>query len=314
MAPLPRVFLDIESEEVDGRIVFELFVDKVPNTCENFRCLCTGENAEDLCYRDSIFHRVIADPEFMIQGGDITNHDGTGGRSIYGPQFDDEDLHWRDINERGLLCMANSGANTNSSQFFITLANCEHLNGRHVVFGRVVSGFETLDMFRNVPVDIDDDDRPLKGHEPKIVNCGELVFRKKKKEIEPAGTSLEANDMPMRYPNMSVAASSSTDTSEINKEKEIESEQKEFKHPLLRSRSPRRRQSRSPDDGKSSRKYDRHDRYSKSSHHDRYDRYSESRSRNYESGRLNYERKESSDSDAPIKYKGRGNMKYREKY
>ncbi|KAK9319118.1 cyclophilin-like domain-containing protein [Lipomyces orientalis] len=182
--PLPRVYLDVVSPAATGRIIIELFAKDVPKTCENFRCLCTGERGSELCYKGSIFHRVIADPDFMVQGGDITNGDGTGGLSIYGETFADENINWHQIDARGLVCMANRGPDTNSSQFFITLVPCPELDGKHVVFGRVIpESSHVLDMFASVATDPDSDDRPLPDNEPRIVQCGELVFKKKKKSI-----------------------------------------------------------------------------------------------------------------------------------
>ena len=128
----PHVYVDISIGSVPcGRIVFELFIDLTPKTAENFRGLCTGEygnvglqsNTKKLHYLNSRFHRIIED--FMLQGGDITKGDGTGGYSIYGPQFNDEDFQRRH-SCAGLLSMANSGRNTNASQFFITLKACPH--------------------------------------------------------------------------------------------------------------------------------------------------------------------------------------------
>jgi peptidyl-prolyl isomerase G (cyclophilin G) len=199
-----------------GRVVFELFNDAVPKTSENFRALCTGEKGlsplsdRPLYYKNSIIHRSIAN--FMIQGGDFTKRNGTGGESIYGGPFADEDLT-RPIDSEGLLCMANRGPNTNGSQFFISLRACPHLNGKHVVFGKVIRGFDDV-VPKIAQVSTDEKDRPVV---PVIVyNCGELELRKKAAP-------------PPRDP--SVSASSET---------EDETERKSHK------RHKRRRRSRSP--------------------------------------------------------------------
>ena len=111
----PRVFLDIQSgSDFLGRITIELFSDKTPKTVENFRTICTPSSTQALTYKGSPFHRII--DEFMIQGGDITAGNGTGGISIYGPVFEDENIGWREIDAVGLVCMANRGKGTNSSQ------------------------------------------------------------------------------------------------------------------------------------------------------------------------------------------------------
>ena len=167
-----KVFFDISiGGAAPERVIFGLYGKVVPKTSENFRALCTGENGvgksgKPLHFKGSIFHRII--PNFMIQGGDFTNHNGTGGESIYGNKFNDENFIVRHTGP-GLLSMANAGPNTNGSQFFITTVATAWLDGRHVVFGEVIEGIEIV---KKVEAVGSSSGRPSK--EVTIVESGEL--------------------------------------------------------------------------------------------------------------------------------------------
>ncbi|XP_071526893.1 uncharacterized protein Moca-cyp isoform X1 [Panulirus ornatus] len=220
-----RCFFDIEIDGIpSGRITFELFSDVCPKTCENFRALCTGEMGEGkttskpLHYRGVKFHRVIKD--FMIQAGDFSAGNGTGGESIYGGHFEDENF---DLNHEDpfLLSMANRGKDTNGSQFFITTQPSMHLDGKHVVFGRVVSGYEVVVAVENLPVD--NRSRPL---QPAVIaNCGELVLQR---SVKPKG------EKKRKKKKENVASSDSESEGEKKKKKKKKKEKKQ-KHKKVES-------------------------------------------------------------------------------
>ncbi|PWN48136.1 putative U-snRNP-associated cyclophilin [Violaceomyces palustris] len=175
----PIVYFDIgfanapaPSIKGSNRIVFELYADKVPKTAENFRALCTGEKGQSssgakLHYKGSTFHRVI--PKFMIQGGDFTRGNGTGGESIYGEKFEDENLEGKH-DRPFLLSMANAGPGTNGSQFFVTTVPTPHLNGKHVVFGRVLKGKSVVRRIESTPTGSNDAPHDAVT----IQDCGEI--------------------------------------------------------------------------------------------------------------------------------------------
>ncbi|XP_050236233.1 peptidyl-prolyl cis-trans isomerase CYP63 isoform X2 [Mercurialis annua] len=200
----PFVFFDVS---IDGapveRFVIELFADVAPKTAENFRALCTGEKGigqttgKPLHYKGTLFHRIIRG--FMAQGGDFSKGNGTGGESIYGGKFSDENFILKHDGP-GLLSMANSGPDTNGSQFFLTFKRQPHLDGKHVVFGKVIKGIEVVKKVEHAGTA---DGKPV--HAVKIVDCGESVTQDavgkdagKKKKAGRIPTSDDSSDGKVR--------------------------------------------------------------------------------------------------------------------
>ncbi|EEH16269.1 hypothetical protein PABG_06356 [Paracoccidioides brasiliensis Pb03] len=175
-----KTFFDVKfsdpdtKQAVQERIEFELFDDVVPKTAENFRALCVSRE-DKFGYKGSYFHRII--PGFMIQGGDFTRGNGTGGKSIYGDRFPDENFKLSHKGP-GYLSMANAGPNTNGSQFFITTTETSFLDGRHVVFGKVVQKDKNdnkyIDILKKIEKSGSDQGRITADITPQIVDCGEI--------------------------------------------------------------------------------------------------------------------------------------------
>ncbi|KAI3891212.1 hypothetical protein MKW98_007517, partial [Papaver atlanticum] len=195
----PYVFLDVS---VDGdpaeRMVFELFHDVVPKTAENFRALCTGEKGigpttgKPLHYKGSFFHRIIKG--LMAQAGDFSKRDGSGGESIYGEKFEDESFKLTHDGS-GFLSMANDGPHKNGSQFLITFKAAHHLDGKHVVFGKLVQGRETLKKIEH----IGGSEKGKPECTVKIVNCGEhLEDKKKANKLKANEVSVDADDLEVK--------------------------------------------------------------------------------------------------------------------
>ncbi|XP_032120088.1 NK-tumor recognition protein isoform X7 [Sapajus apella] len=241
----PQCHFDIEiNREPVGRIMFQLFSDICPKTCKNFLCLCSGEKGlgkttgKKLCYKGSTFHRVVKN--FMIQGGDFSEGNGKGGESIYGGYFKDENFILK--HDRAfLLSMANRGKHTNGSQFFITTKPAPHLDGVHVVFGLVISGFEVIEQIENLKTDAAS--RPYA--DVRVIDCGVLatdsvkdVFEKKRKK--PA----HSEDLD--------SSSNSSSSSESSSESEIEHERsrrrKHKRRPKVKRSKKRRKEASSSEE------------------------------------------------------------------
>ncbi len=214
-----------------GRMEFEVFQDTTPKTAKNFIELCRGSTkgtrGNFLTYKNSIFHRVISG--FMAQGGDFERFDGTGGESIYGRKFADENFVRKHVG-RGLLSMANAGRNTNGSQFFITFKSTPFLDGKHVVFGKLVSGMNILDAIERTPTN-PNNDRPRK--EIRITGCGVVEPKAEaKKPAQPAAAAApakqaQAQAQPRAKPPQSPSAAPSQQQQQQAKAQQQQQKQKQ---------------------------------------------------------------------------------------
>ncbi|XP_058144926.1 NK-tumor recognition protein isoform X2 [Dasypus novemcinctus] len=235
----PQCHFDIEiNREPVGRIMFQLFSDICPKTCKNFLCLCSGEKGlgkttgKKLCYKGSTFHRVVKN--FMIQGGDFSEGNGKGGESIYGGYFKDENFILK--HDRAfLLSMANRGKHTNGSQFFITTKPAPHLDGVHVVFGLVISGFEVIEQIENLKTDAAS--RPYA--DVRVIDCGVLATKSTKDVVE------KKRKKPTHSED-SDSSSNSSSSSESSSESEIEHERsrrrKHKRRPKVKHSKKRRKE------------------------------------------------------------------------
>ncbi|KAM6089423.1 NK-tumor recognition protein isoform 3-T3 [Chlamydotis macqueenii] len=233
----PQCFFEIEiNREPVGRIMFQLFSDICPKTCKNFLCLCSGEKGigkttgKKLCYKGTTFHRVVKN--FMIQGGDFSEGNGKGGESIYGGYFKDENFILK--HDRAfLLSMANRGKHTNGSQFFITTKPAPHLDGVHVVFGLVISGFEVIEQIENLKTDTAS--RPYA--DVRVIDCGVLVTKSAK-------DALEKKKRVCSYSEASDSSSSASSSSETSSESEAENERSRRRKRKRRAKTKQSRKRR----------------------------------------------------------------------
>ncbi|XP_044151593.1 NK-tumor recognition protein isoform X3 [Bufo gargarizans] len=215
----PQCFFDVEiNREPIGRIVFQLFSDVCPKTCTNFLCLCTGDKGigkvtgKKLWYKGSTFHRVVKN--FMIQGGDFSEGNGKGGESVFGGYFKDENFILK--HDRAfLLSMANRGKHTNGSQFFITTKPAPHLDGVHVVFGLVISGFEVIEQIESLKTDAAS--RPYA--DVRVIDCG-ILGAKSTKDEKPKAAASESEESDCSSKSSSPSSSSESSSSESEEELE----------------------------------------------------------------------------------------------